>query len=281
MPRTDFDEVGVSAGYLFNAVVKERVPLPTIATTGTVGATFICKYAGTLAAALLVAKDALTANDTNYVTVAITNRTSGGGSTAMLAATDANTSKATGGVAIAAFTKRTLTLNGTPANLVVSAGDTLEVTVAATGTLANAVSEPSLLLTFTPSSNPGRADLPGAMTEATVLLPRLAGRTTAQSSGILVNSGGQNLVVYLITWGIGSASLTVSILDIAPGDLVATTLLASAAITTNTTTRLRVSPHLTAAANSIAKEIVPALFQINVAVADASAAEYSLSYSLS
>jgi hypothetical protein len=151
MPRTDFDEVGVSAGYLFNAVVKERVPLPTIATTGTVGATFICKYAGTLAAALLVAKDALTANDTNYVTVAITNRTSGGGSTAMLAATDANTSKATGGVAIAAFTKRTLTLNGTPANLVVSAGDTLEVTVAATGTLANAVSEPSLLLTFTPS----------------------------------------------------------------------------------------------------------------------------------
>jgi hypothetical protein len=132
-----------------------------------------------------------------------------------------------------------------------------------------------------PRSNPGRADLPGAMTEATVLLPRLAGRTTAQSSGILVNSGGQNLVVYLITWGIGSASLTVSILDIAPGDLVATTLLASAAITTNTTTRLRVSPHLTAAANSIAKEIVPALFQINVAVADASAAEYSLSYSLS
>jgi hypothetical protein len=131
-----------------------------------------------------------------------------------------------------------------------------------------------------PRSGSGRIDLIAATTEAVVLLPRLAGRTLAQNSGILVNSGGSQLVVYLVTWAVSTASLTVSIADIAPGDLTATNLLSSAAVTTNTTTRLRISPHLTAAANSIAKEIVPALFQITIAVADATAAEYSLSYCL-
>lgn len=116
-------------------------------------------------------------------------------------------------------------------------------------------------------------------TEAVVLRPR-AVYTDAFASAILVNGGGSQLVIYLVSWTIGSASLTLSVADIAPGDLVATNLLSSAAITTNTTTRLRVSPHLTAAANSIAKEIVPALFQISVAVANANAAEYSLSYGL-
>lgn len=131
-----------------------------------------------------------------------------------------------------------------------------------------------------PRSSGGRIDLLGATTEAVVLIPRTAGQTLAYASPILVNSGGSQLVVYLVSWVIGTASLTLSIADIAPGDLVATNLLSSAAITTNATTRLRVSPHLTAAANTIAKEIVPALFQISVAVGSAAAADYSLSYSL-
>ena len=130
-------------------------------------------------------------------------------------------------------------------------------------------------------SNSGRADLVPVATEAVVLLPRLAGRTLAYASPILVNGGGDQLVIYLVSWTIGSASLTLSVADIAPGDLVATNMLSSAAITTNTTTRLRISPHLAAAANAIAKEIVPALFQISIAVAGAQPAEYSLSYSLS
>lgn len=129
-------------------------------------------------------------------------------------------------------------------------------------------------------SHSGRLDLLDASSEAVVLLPRLVGRTLAYSSPILVNGSGSQLIVYLISWTIGSASLTLSVSDIAPGDLVATNLLSSAAINTNTTTRLRISPHLTAAANSIAKEIVPALFQISIAVGSAAAAEYSLAYSL-
>lgn len=131
-----------------------------------------------------------------------------------------------------------------------------------------------------PRSRAGRADLTDAATEAVVLLPRLAGRTLAYASPILLNGGGSQLIIYLVSWTIGTASLTLSVADIAPGDLVATNLLSSAAITTNTVTRLRLSPHLTAAANSIAKEIVPALFQISIAVGSAAAAEYSLAYSL-
>ena len=130
-----------------------------------------------------------------------------------------------------------------------------------------------------PRSSGGRIDLQGASTEAVVLQPRGV-YTLAYASPILVNGGGSHLVIYLVSWAIGTASLTLAVADIAPGDCVATTLLASAAITTDTTTRLRLSPHLTAAANTIAKEIVPALFQITVAVGSAAPAEYSLSYSL-
>jgi hypothetical protein len=60
----------------------------------------------------------------------------------MLAATDANTTKATGGTAIAANTKRTLTLTSTTADLAVVEGDRLLVRFAATGTLAGAVTRP-------------------------------------------------------------------------------------------------------------------------------------------
>lgn len=151
MPKTNLDELVVNSGYLRDGAVKERMGLPTIATTGTVGTTFIAKFAGTLAACLFVAKDALTANDTNYFTLAVTNRGSGGGSTAMLAGMAANTTQATGGSGVVAYTKRTCALNATPANLAVAAGDTIELTAAVTGTLANAVSEPSFLLTITPS----------------------------------------------------------------------------------------------------------------------------------
>lgn len=66
----------------------------------------------------------------------------------MLAATDANTTKATGGTALAANTKRALTLNGTPANLVTAAGDRLRFSPAGTGTLANTVTGGVLVLIF-------------------------------------------------------------------------------------------------------------------------------------
>lgn len=126
----------------------------------------------------------------------------------------------------------------------------------------------------------GRADLVAPNSEAVVVLASAA-RTTLQSSGVLVNGGGQQLIVYINTTVIGSASLTVTVSGVVPSaQATLYTLLASAAISTNTLTILRISPHLTAAANAIAKEIVPALFQIDVAVGNANPGTYSLSYSL-
>lgn len=121
----------------------------TITTTGNSDVYFIVPAAGTLSTALFSGVDALAANDTNYITFTITNLgLAGSGSAAMLAATDANTTKATGGTALSANTRRTLTLNGTAANLVVAAGDRIRIRAAATGTLANTVTFPAYTLVF-------------------------------------------------------------------------------------------------------------------------------------
>ena len=121
----------------------------TVATTGNGDLFIIAPQAGTLTSALFSGVDALAANDSNFITFTITNLgQAGAGSTAMLAATDPNTTKATGGAALAANTRRTLTLNGTAANLVVAAGDRLRCRAAATGTLANTVTFPVWQLTF-------------------------------------------------------------------------------------------------------------------------------------
>lgn len=152
MPDTNFDSIGVTSGYLRDGAVKERMGLPTIATTGTQESTFITKFAGTLASVLFTAKDALAASDTNFITLQLTNKgQAGAGSVAMLVAGVPNTTQVTGGTALAAYGKRTLALNATPANLVVAAGDIISLTSVVTGTLANAVTAPSFLLTFTPS----------------------------------------------------------------------------------------------------------------------------------
>ena len=122
----------------------------TIATTSNSDAYVIAPVAGVMSLALFSGVDALATSDTNYITFSITNLgQAGAGSTAMLAATDANTTKATGGTAIVANGRRTLTLNGTAANLVVAAGDRLRIRAAATGTLANTVTFPAYTLVFT------------------------------------------------------------------------------------------------------------------------------------
>src|SRR5512146_3403041 len=60
--------------------------------------TVIVPRTGRLISAQLIAEDALAANDTNYLTFTLVNKLgSGSGAIAMLAATDANTTKSTGG----------------------------------------------------------------------------------------------------------------------------------------------------------------------------------------
>lgn len=117
-------------------------------------ATFRVTRGGTLSGARMTAEDALATSDTNFLTFTLVNTgQSGAGTTAMLAATDANTTKATGGVAITAVTGRAFTLHGTAANLRVAAGDVLVLTATVTGTLANVVDLPVGHLTFSTLPN--------------------------------------------------------------------------------------------------------------------------------
>jgi len=112
----------------------------TIATTSNTDFYVICQRGGTVVGVDFSGVDALAASDTNFITWSITNLgQAGAGSNPILAATAANTTQVTGGTALAANTKRSLTLNGTGSNLIVVAGDRLRVRAVATGTLANTV----------------------------------------------------------------------------------------------------------------------------------------------
>jgi hypothetical protein len=112
-----------------------------------------------------------------------------------------------------------------------------------------------------------------------ILLPS-ASRTTTQTSVDLINPNCRCLDVTLDMTVIGTGSVTITInkKDSASGKYVL--LLAGAAVTTNTVNRYRIHPNLTAAANSIAQDQVPAIFQIVVTANNANAATYSVGYSL-
>lgn len=128
-----------------------NVPLvsSTIATTGNIDAFLIVPETGILESIDFSGSAALAASDSNYITFTVMNITAaGGGTTQMLAATDANTTKATGGSAIGLDVRRQLTLNATAANLVVARGDRIRVRAGMTGTLANTVTSPAYMLRF-------------------------------------------------------------------------------------------------------------------------------------
>lgn len=121
----------------------------TIATTGNTDFYFIAPFDGVLEGVNFSGIDALAQHGSNYLTFSLTNLgQAGAGSAAMLAATDANTTKTTTGSAIGANTKRALTLNGTAANLVVAKGDRIRLRAAATGTLANTITGALALAQF-------------------------------------------------------------------------------------------------------------------------------------
>jgi len=114
-----------------------------IATTSNTDEYVIATKSGSLVGVDFSSLAALAANDTNYITFTLTNLgQAGAGTTVMLAATDANTTKATDGSALVANSKRQLDIHGTAANLLVVEGDRLRLRFAATGTLAGAVTRP-------------------------------------------------------------------------------------------------------------------------------------------
>ena len=125
----------------YNAVFVSSA-IATITTTGAVSAFLTAPVTGKLIAAGASFTEALTANNSNYSTQTLTNL--GNASAAMLAANDANTTKATGGTGFAANTARYNTLHGTA----VTRGHRLQFTFTATGTLANTLTNGQVFLVF-------------------------------------------------------------------------------------------------------------------------------------
>lgn len=120
-----------------------------IATTSNTDNYIIAPETGIVSSVVFSGTTTLATSDTNYITFSITNLgQSGAGSTALLDPVVGNTTKATGGSAITANTKRALTLHSTGANRNVIAGDRLLIRAAVTGTLANTVTYPTFLITL-------------------------------------------------------------------------------------------------------------------------------------
>lgn len=134
---------------IFGYTEPVNIQSATIATTGNTDTYLLAPRNMSLQFAYFSGADALATSDVNYITFSITNLgQDGSGSNALLLASDLNTTKTTGGSAIAAGTKRTLTLNTSMATLSVAQGDRIRIRAAVTGTLANTVTFPVYLLIF-------------------------------------------------------------------------------------------------------------------------------------
>ena len=106
-------------------------------------------------------------------------------------------------------------------------------------------------------------------------------RTTTQTGSDITNYNGNSaLIVVLDVTSAGTGSITLSIegKDTASGKYY--TILAGTAVTSNSTNRYRVSPTLTAAANSIAQDHLPRIFRITVTANNANSVTYSVGYNL-
>jgi len=121
----------------------------SIATTSTTDEYIIAAKTGKVTAAKLNSLSGLAAHDTNYLTFAITNLgAAASGTAALLAATDANTTKSTGGSLLTANVVRSLTLSSTAADLNVTEGDVLRLRATSAATLAGAVTRPQWEITI-------------------------------------------------------------------------------------------------------------------------------------
>lgn len=103
-----------------------------------------------------------------------------------------------------------------------------------------------------------------------------AARTAIATATVPIESA-QGLFFIDVTALTAGASITFTISGVCPSDASTIyTILASAAVTATGLVVLRVSPHLTASANLIAKDILPSAIKVSVAVADTKSVTYSM-----
>lgn len=112
------------------------VPIGTIATTGATTTYATVPKSGRVVAAYFTGIEALATHASNLVSFTIVNMgAAGAGTTDIILATAANSTNSTGGSAIAANTRRALSLHGTLTNRDVVEGDRLKIVATVTGTI--------------------------------------------------------------------------------------------------------------------------------------------------
>ena len=104
-----------------------------------------------------------------------------------------------------------------------------------------------------------------------------AARTATATATIPVDSS-QGLFFINVTAVSATPSVVFTIAGLDPIGSTAYTILESAAITGTGLTVLRVSPQLTAAANTIAKDMLPAAIKVTATHADADSITYSMGF---
>jgi hypothetical protein len=105
------------------------------------------------------------------------------------------------------------------------------------------------------------------------------GATTTQTSPDFQSQLSRGIKVFLVTTAIGTGSITLSIQAKDPASGTYTTLLAGAAVTTNTSNMYTVFPGAPVAANVSANDGLPRVFRIQVVANNANAATYSVGFS--
>lgn len=114
--------------------------------------------------------------------------------------------------------------------------------------------------------------------EAATILASAARTATPTVDTFHVSGDARGLVLVIdATAATATPSVVFTILGVDPVSGKTWTVLASAAVTAVSTTVLRVSPHLTAAANTIAKDLIPSYFTVSVVHGDADSITYTVS----
>jgi hypothetical protein len=104
-----------------------------------------------------------------------------------------------------------------------------------------------------------------------------AARTATSSATFNTHCIGGVFIIN-VTAVAATPSVVFTIVGTDPASLAEWTILASAAITGTGTTVLRVHPSLTAAANTVAKDVLPQAIKVTATHADADSITYSVGY---
>jgi len=107
-----------------------------------------------------------------------------------------------------------------------------------------------------------------------------AARTVTASSADITNNYGKGIVIVFDVTAVATSDIKMKIEGKDPASGKYYTILESASVTTAVTNVYKVHPSLTAAANSVANDIVPKTFRITMTHANANSTTYSVGYSL-